>query len=126
MSQIISFHFNTNDPFLTYKNNSSHCSSNVPIYNDYNIKIGNEIREDKINKLSQNLYSITKNITYIFLDGTSFSWVCSFEKKEYNFFYPLNILHTGSLSASSSSPGTVSLMAYENGRRDIKIYLESI
>jgi hypothetical protein len=134
MSKYLSFHFNLNDPEAKSEtiilnpseiNYLAHAFIKVPIYDDYDVKIGYKVSDDYIQQLSNNLYSVRINSTYHFLNGSSISWQYCFLNNKPNYFYPLNVINASNIIATTGEyfgkTGVVSLIASENGKRDITI-----
>lgn len=133
MSQYLSFHFNLNDPEAFSKTNVvnndpyvSHSFIKVPIYDEFNTKIGYKVSDDYIQQLSENEYSVRIFSTYHFLDNnSSISWQYSFINNKPNYFYPLNTINASNITATTGiyfgKTGAVALEAYENGLRKVTI-----
>lgn len=141
MAKYLNFHFNLHDPETkvkevivpTLENNFiSHSFIQTPIYdNDTNIKIGYKVSDDYVQKLSENLYSVRINSTYHFLhnfqNGGSISWQYVFVNDKPNFYYPLNVSNASNIISGTGpylgKSGIVSLVALENGIRNVTIGL---
>ena len=134
MSQYLSFHFNLNDPKNKSKtivvNDSptdylAHSFISVPIYDNFNIQIGYKVSDDYIQQISDNLYSIRINSTYHFLSGGSISWQFCFLNNKPNYYYPLNVSNASNIISTTGQyfgkTGVVSLIAKEDGSRDVTI-----
>jgi len=134
MSTYLQFHFNLNDPEAFSKtlvvNESdteyiAHAFIKVPIYNNFNVKIGYKVSDDYIQQLGPNLYSVRINSTYHFVSGGSISWQFSFLNEKPNYYYPLNVNNASNI-VSTTGPyfgksGVVSLTALADGRRNVTI-----
>jgi hypothetical protein len=135
MAKYLHFHFHLNDPETkvqevivpTPENNFiSHSFIQTPIYdNDTDIRIGYKVSDDYVQKLSDNLYSVRINSTYHFLSGGSISWQYAFLNNKPTFYYPLNVPNASNIISGTGpylgKSGIVSLIALENGRRNVTI-----
>jgi len=134
MSNYLKFYFNIKDPeakkYTTVVNDSltnyvSHSFISLPIYDIYNVKIGYKVSDDYIQQLNNNQYSVRINSTYHFFNNSSISWQYSFINNAPNYYYPLNIINASNIISTTGEyfgkTGVVSLIANENGTRDVTI-----
>jgi hypothetical protein len=133
MSNILNFNFNINSPDSYTKtiivNDSpyvAHCFLKIPIYDNFNTKIGYKVAEDYIQELSDNKYAVTINSTYYFINNNStISWQFNFINNLPNYYYPLNQINSSNITATTGEyfgkTGIVSLIAKEDGSRDVTI-----
>ena len=134
MSQYLNFHFNIHDPEATSKtlivNDSTteyiaHSFITVPIYDNFDVKIGYKVSDDYIQQVSENKYAVRINATYFFTNGGTISWQYSFLNDKPTYYYPLNVANASNIISTTGEyfgkTGIVSLMAYEGGRRDVTI-----
>jgi len=134
MSEYLQFYFNLHDPEAFSKtlvvNESdteyiAHAFIKVPIYDNFDIKIGYKVSDDYIQQLGPNVYSVRINSTYHFLNGGSISWQFSFLNDKPNYYYPLIVSNASNIVSATGKyfgkNGAVSLIALEDGRRDVTI-----
>lgn len=134
MSQYLNFKFNINDPAaktdVIVVNPSEtdyivHAFLSIPIYDEFDVKIGYKVSDDYIQQLAENMYSVRINSTYHFFNGGSISWQYCFINNKPNYFYPLNVANASNIIATTGKyfgkTGAVSLKAFEDGRREVTI-----
>ena len=134
MSEYLQFHFNIHDPLVktltavvndSPTNYISHSFIQIPIYDNFDVKIGYKVSDDYIQQLDENLYSVRINSTYHFLNGGSISWQFSFTNDKPNYYYPLDVPNASNIIATTGKyfgkTGAVSLVAHSDGLRDVTI-----
>jgi len=134
MSVQLAFHFNINDPKAkkttaivvnTPDNYVSHSFLQIPIYDNNNNEIGYKVTDDYVQLLDANEYLVRINSTYVIDGQGTISWQYSFVNNTPSFLYPVGILASSNITATTGNylgkTGAVSLYPNADGSRDVLI-----
>jgi hypothetical protein len=134
MSSYLKFYFDKNDPEFFTKtaiindssdNFVSHVFITSPIYDTFGIKIGYKVSDDIIQQIGENKYSVKISSTYYIEGNGTITWNYAFVNSRPDPYYPSNVNNASNIVSTTGSyfgkSGAVSLIALENGRRNVVI-----
>lgn len=133
MSQFLKFHFDLNDPkgyskifIINDKPYIAHSFIQVPIYDDFNVKIGYKTADNYIQQVDENKYSIRISSTYNFFNNnSSINWQFTFLTDTPSYKYPTDKINASNIVSATGDyfgkSGVVSLKAYDSGLREVTI-----
>jgi len=138
MSCHLSFYFNSKDPNFFTKtvvindsitNYIAQVFITAPIYNQCGQVIGSKVSSDTIQQTGPNQYVVSIDSIYTFNNLGTISWSTNFINSIPSQFYPINTLFQSNITSTTGvylgKKGIVSLVAQNNGIRNVKIVFKN-